>query len=166
MLITWLTLIFKALHISAIALWAVGLIMLPLLFRRYRPGLSDAAYARFRKLTHHSYVRFLTPVAVVAVGTGIVLILMRGIFEPWLYAKLALVSLLAVLHAYIGHMIVQTAETRGTVRLPSPYLVLAPVLLVLVGILVLVLAKPVLALDWPQWMTQPQSWSLPRWVPI
>lgn len=166
MLITWTTVVFKALHISTIALWAVGLMVLPLLFRSYRPQLSDPAYVRFRQLTHYTYIRFLTPSAVIAVGTGIVLILLRGIFEPWLFAKLALVSLLAMLHAYIGHMIVQTAETRGRVRLPSPLFVLWPVLLVLAGILVLVLAKPVVAFAWPQWMIEPQSWSLPRWVPI
>ena len=166
MLITWSTLIFKALHISTIALWAVGLIMLPLLFRAYRPQLSDSAYVRFRQLTHYSYIRFLTPSAVIAVGTGIVLILLRGIFEPWLFAKLGLVSILAVLHAYVGHMIVRTAETRGRVELPPPYVVLAPVMLVLAAILVLVLAKPVFAVEWPQWMTEPQSWSVPRWVPI
>ncbi|WP_193746702.1 hypothetical protein [Blastomonas sp. AAP53] len=128
--------------------------------------MSDTAYIRFRQLTHYSYIRFLTPAAVIAVGTGIVLILLRGIFEPWLFAKLALVSLLAMLHAYVGHMIVLTAETRGSVRLPSPLMVLGPVLLVLTGILVLVLAKPVVTVEWPQWMTEPQSFSLPRWVPI
>lgn len=166
MLIAWTTLIFKALHIATIALWAGGLVMLPLLFRKYRPQLSDARYTRFRRLTHYSYVRFLTPAAVTAVGTGTVLIMLRGIFEPWLFAKLALVSLLAVLHAYIGHMIVETAETRGMGRLPSPFVVMVPLLLVLSGILVLVLAKPVIVVDWPQWMTQPQSWSVPRLVPI
>jgi protoporphyrinogen IX oxidase len=166
MLIEWFTPVFKALHISTIALWAVGLIMLPLLFRGYRPQMSDTAYIRFRQLTHYSYIRFLTPSAVLAVATGIVLILLRGIFEPWLLAKLGLVSLLAVLHAYVGHMIVQTAETRGRVQLPSPMVVLAPVLLVLSGILVLVLAKPPLAVEWPSWMTEPQSLSVPRWVPI
>lgn len=162
----WFTPIFKALHISTIALWAVGLVMLPLLFRRYRPQLSDAAFTRFRVLTHFSYIAFLTPAAVVAVGTGIVLILLRGIFEPWLYAKLVLVSFLAMLHAYIGHMIVLTAETRGSVRLPPPLLVLAPILMVLSGILVVVLAKPTFAIDWPEWMTTPHSVSLPREVPI
>lgn len=166
MLIEWFTPVFKALHISAIALWAVGLMMLPLLFRAYRPQMSDTGYIRFRQLTHYSYIRFLTPSAVIAVGTGIVLIALRGIFEPWLFAKLALVSLLAVLHAYVGHMIVQTAETRGRVQLPPPVVVLAPVMLVLAGILVLVLAKPPLAVDWPKWMTEPQSLSIPRWVPI
>lgn len=166
MLIGWSTLVFKALHISTIALWAVGLIMLPLLFRAYRPQLSDSAYVRFRQLTHYSYVRFLTPAAVIAVGSGIVLIMLRGIFEPWLFAKLGLVSVLAALHAYVGHMIVETAETRGRVDLPPPYLVLTPVMLVLAGILVLVLAKPEFAVEWPRWMTEPQSWSIPRWVPI
>lgn len=162
----WFTPIFKALHISTIALWAVGLVMLPLLFCRYRPQLGDAAFTRFRVLTHFSYILFLTPAAVVAVGTGTVLILLRGIFEPWLYAKLLLVSALAMLHAFIGHMIVRTAETRGSLRLPHPWLVLIPVLLVLASILVLVLAKPVFTIDWPQWMTTPHSVSLPREVPI
>lgn len=166
MLITWSIVVLKALHIAAIALWAGGLVMLLLLFRGYRPGLSDAAYVRFRRLTHYSYVRFVTPSAVVAVGTGIGLILLRGIYEPWLFAKLGLVSLLAMLHGYCGHMIVRTAETRGMARLPSPMLVLGPVSIVLSGILVLVLAKPVFAIDWPQWMMEPQSASIPRWVPI
>ncbi|MFN3819447.1 CopD family protein [Blastomonas sp.] len=165
-MIEWATLVFKALHIATIALWAGGLVMLPLLFRKYRPQLSDAAYTRFRRLTHYSYIRLLTPAAVTAVGTGIVLIMLRGIYEPWLFAKLALVSLLAVLHAYIGHMIVTTAETRGMARLTNPFLVLVPLLIVMTGILVLVLAKPVFVIDWPQWMTEPQSNSLPRLVPI
>ncbi|GGB55227.1 CopD family protein [Blastomonas aquatica] len=162
----WSVLILKAMHVSTISLWAAGLIILPLLYRGYRKQFSDAEYARFRKVTHYSYVGFLTPTAVIAVGSGIALIMMRDIYEPWLFAKLALVSALAILHAYMGHMIVLTAETRGSANLPPPILVLVPVLLVLTGILGLVLAKPVIVIDWPQWMTEPQSFDMPRWVPI
>lgn len=162
----WFVLIFKALHVSTIALWAAGLIIFPLLYRTYRTQFSDVEYVRFRKITHYSYVGFLTPAAVVAVGSGITLIMLRGIYEPWLFAKLALVSALAILHAYMGHMIVRTAETRGSASLPSSTLLLAPVLVLLAGILGLVLAKPVIVIDWPQWMTEPQSFDMPRWVPI
>lgn len=158
----------KALHIAALSLWLAGLAMLPLLFLRYRPNLPEREFVRFRKLTHYGYVRFLSPVAVVAVAAGIVLVLGHGIPGPWLLVKLALVCALACVHAFIGHMIVQTAETGGAVRLPPPWLLLVLVGVLATAIVWVVLAKPAITIDWPAWLTEPQSrpLPLPREVPI
>lgn len=165
-LLTYATVVMKVVHIAALCLWLAGLIILPLLFRAYRPGLGHENFRRFRKLTHYGYIRFLTPAAVVAVAAGIALILLRGIFEPWLIIKLFLVSGLAMAHAYIGHMIVLTAETAGAVRLPSPVWPLAAVLALSFAILFVVLAKPDIAAAFPHWMMQPQSLDLPDFAGV
>lgn len=160
-LLLYTTLLMKLLHIGAVCLWVAGLILLSLLFRAYRPNMRQDAFNRFRKLTHYGYVRFLTPAAVIAVGAGIALILLRGNFEPWLMVKLSLVCGLVIAHAYIGHLIVLTAVTAGHTRLYSPLWVLGAVLLLSLAILAVVLAKPVIAIPFPDWMLEPRSMEFP-----
>ena len=157
----WLLVVAKSLHIAALCLWLAGLVILPLLFLRYRPNLPEREFIRFRKLTHYGYVRFLSPVAVVAVGAGTALVLLYGAPGPWLVAKLALVCALTCVHAFVGHMIVRTAESGGTVRLPPAPWVLGAVGALALAILWLVLAKPALPVAWPAWLLEPQSRPLP-----
>lgn len=157
----WLLVVAKAVHIIALSLWVAGLVALALLMMRYRPNLPESRFIRFRKLTHYGYVRFLGPVAVVAIGAGTLLVLLIGGGGPWLFLKLLLVSALACVHAYIGHMIVQTATTGGSVRLPPAQPMLVLVCLLALAIVSVVLVKPSLRVAWPDWLLQPQERALP-----
>ena len=84
----------KAIHIMALLLWTAGLLSLPLMLARHEEGEHQFRYARIRKFTHYSYTRLVTPAAVIAIAAGTPLIFLRGMFVPWLFAKLALVAML------------------------------------------------------------------------
>lgn len=160
-LLTMATLWMKLLHIAALCVWVAGLVILAILMRTYRPGMSGQPFVRFRKLTHYGYIRLVTPAAVIAIGAGIALILLRWIFEPWLLIKLILVCGLAILHGFVGHMIAMTAKTAGEAKLAPPIWVMAGVLCVSAAIFLIVLSKPDVNADLPQWMTEPQSFPIP-----
>lgn len=155
------TLWMKVLHIAALCVWVAGLLILSILMRTYRPGMSGQPFVRFRKLTHYGYIRLVTPAAVIAIAAGIALILLRWIFDPWLLIKLVLVCGLAILHGFVGHMIAMTAVTAGQVKLAPPVLVTGGVLAISAAIFWVVLDKPDVNPALPRWMTEPQSLPTP-----
>jgi protoporphyrinogen IX oxidase len=162
---TWLvfaTLIMKVIHIGALCLWVAGLVTLAMIFRTYRPDLPEQAFVRFRKLSHYGYIAFVTPAAVVAVGAGIALILLRWIFDPWLLIKLLLVCGLVVSHAYVGHMISTTASSAGKAEIASPWWILGSTAALSVAIFWLVLDKPDVALNLPEWLIEPRQRPWPN----
>ncbi|MDQ1899527.1 CopD family protein [Paracoccus sp. WLY502] len=143
----------KAIHIAAMLCWCAGLVALPLLLITYGHAQRQLRYTEFRMLTHYGYVGFATPAAVIAVVAGTALIFVAEVFDLWLIAKLAFVSAMAMVHAWIGHLIEQSGlqrhgqgddPTRGY-RMPYPGIALAVILPAIAAILWLVLAKPDLA---------------------
>ncbi|WP_167803298.1 CopD family protein [Pseudoroseicyclus tamaricis] len=150
--------LFKVLHIAALCIWCGGLIVLPLMLARHDPAVVEEDYRLIRRGTHIAYTMGVTPAAVIAVIAGTWLIFLRGAFVPWLFAKLAFVALLVLIHAWVGHVVAQVAEEPGTQRPPEPYLPVAAVLFCVVAILVLVLAKPDIGtVSFPDWMMEPRD---------
>ncbi len=139
-------LLFKSIHIAALILWCAGLLALPLLLAKHREGEAQADYARLRLLSHYGYTRIVTPAAVIAIAAGTVLIFLRDMFVPWLFAKLVVVGLLVALHAWTGHVVLTIAETRGEERPPAGLPLLLGALATMTVVLLIVLAKPV----WPE----------------
>lgn len=156
----------KALHLSCVAIWIAGLIALPVMLARHDRAIVQAEFAQIRRATHFGYVWVITPVAILAIFSGSVLIFMREVFTVWIFAKLVLVTGLVAMHAWVGHTIVTVAETEGQHEPPGP---LVPTLLVfglVIGILSLVLAKPDLAgLPVPSWLLKPLGHQLPFDIP-
>jgi protoporphyrinogen IX oxidase len=67
---------------------------------------------------------------------------------------------MTLIHAYIGHLINKSGETKGAYRMPSPVILLGAGLPMMAGVLWLVLAKPELGNltnMLPTWMTEPQE---------
>lgn len=158
--------LFKTLHIAALCVWCGGLIALPLMLSRHDPAIASDDYRVIRRATHLTYTMLVTPAAVIAVIAGTWLIFMRQAFVPWLFAKLAFVALLVVIHAWIGHGIVRIAEEPGSHRPPNPYLPVAGVLACASAILFLVLGKPDLGgIEFPDWLVRPRGGQLPFEVP-
>lgn len=165
-LLEWLTLIFKGVHIVALAVWCGGLLALPFMLGRHEPAVVIQDYRLIRRATHLTYTLCVTPAAVIAVIAGTWLIFMREAYHPWLYAKLLLVALLAATHAWIGRTLEKVAARPGRHTPPVPYLPMAAVLVLVVGILTLVLAKPALdAIPLPDWLQEPRGHQLPFDVP-
>ena len=161
----------KFLHIAALAIWCAGLIALPLVMHGYgRPSAMrrQSSYAAFRLLAHRSYTRIMTPAAVVAITAGSALIFLRRLTDPWMLAKLAAVSAMVLVHAWLGHLVAQSGDHAADLgdgwRLPSPLIALVAGVPPMVAVLVLVLAKPDLAglVDAiPAVLREPQGRSLP-----
>lgn len=168
-LVGWLQVIvphLKAFHISMLAIWCAGLFALPLMLARHDLAMGQADYSRIRRASHYSYTWFVTPAAVFAIGSGVMLIFLREIFVPWMFAKLVFVGLLVGLHGWVGHTLVAVAEKEGDHTPPEP---LIPTLLltgVILCILFLVLAKPELeTIPLPGWLNEPRGNHLPLDVP-
>ena len=154
--------IVKGLHIAALLLWGAGLIGLPLLLAEHRRDDGQIEYQQIRRFTHYGYTRLLTPAAVIAVAAGTALLFLRGVFVPWMFAKLALVAGLVALHAWIGNLVVRMGEHNNR-RQPSPPLPLVIAgLTLMTGILLLVLGKPDIGTDIvPDWLQSPRGRQLP-----
>lgn len=156
----------KAVHISFLAIWMAGLAALPNMLARHDNAVARADFKRIREATHYGYVWAITPAAAIAVGSGMALIFLREVFTPWMFAKLVLVAGLVTLHAWVGHTIVNVAETEGKHEPPGPFLPTVVLCLLATGVLFLVLAKPDLGqLPVPEWLAQPLGRDLPFAVP-
>lgn len=156
----------KAIHLSALIVWCGGLVALPLMLAHHDPTDNPEDYRRIREATHQTYIFLVTPAAVAAVVVGTWLIFLRGVYVPWLYGKLVFVALLVSAHAWVGHIIVQVAETKGRTPIPRPAFTLAAILLPVVAILYLVLAKPDLSeITFPKWLSEPRDGQLPFEIP-
>ena len=160
----------KALHIAALVVWCASLLTLPLLlglhrhivFAESRAAMQDQ-YTRFRRLTHLTYTGVATPAAVVAIAAGTVLIFMAQVWSVWLLLKLVLVAGMALGHAWLGHLVVQSYEKEVDWRMPWPALSLLVTLPCMLGVLWLVLTKPDLAAtlqQLPVWMREPLAMDL------
>jgi len=137
--------IVKSLHIAGLCIWCAGLLILPLLLHLYgqREDIrTQAGYSEFRLLVHASYNKIVTPAALIAIASGTLLIFLAGVTDAWLMVKLAVVAGMVLLHAWMGHLVVQTAEGKGSYRMPEPLIALPLAILLMAGVLVLVLAKP------------------------
>ena len=156
----------KAFHVGFLALWVAGLIALPRMLARHDPAIGQADFTRIRHVTHYGYVWAVTPAAVLAIGSGTLLIFLREVFTAWMFAKLVLVGGLVAVHAWVGHTIVTVAETEGRHDPPGPLVPTIALLAVVTGILVLVLAKPELGeIPLPSWLLEPMDRQLPFDVP-
>ncbi len=152
----------KLLHIAALSIWCAGLVGLPLVLAKHDPDDVQEDFSRLRVLTHRAYIGIVTPAAVIAIAMGTALIFLRGVFVPWMFAKLVLVGLLVLLHAWIGHVTLSVGEGKGSYAPPRAWPLLAISITAMLAILVLVLGKPVLsdALA-PAWLIEPQNQPLP-----
>lgn len=156
----------KALHLGFLSIWVAGLFALPRMLARHDRAVVQAEFAQIRRATHYGYVWIVTPAAVAAIASGTTLVFLRDVFTVWIFAKVVLVTGLVAMHAWIGHTIIEVAETAGRHEPPEP---LVPTILIfglVVGILVLVLAKPDLqAVPMPSWLMTPLGRHLPFDVP-
>ena len=146
----------KFLHISTLAVWCAGLLLLPVLLERADNPVRSGEAARMRMFAHHAYNSLVSPAAVIATVAGGMLLFARWVFEPWMFAKLALIGGLAVLHTYIGHCVTRLGE-EGYVRPAlAPALLFAIGSILMSGILFAVLAKPPIRSDiMPGWLQKP-----------
>lgn len=157
----------KALHIAALSIWCAGLVLLPVLMYLHgrQPGVStQEGFAMFRRLSHFSYTKVITPAAVIAVSAGTILIIALHLVDAWMLAKLVAVAGMVLVHAWLGHLISMTGEGGGHYAMPSPLIALVLGIPLMLAVLWFVLAKPDLTgftAMLPGFLLEPQGRELP-----
>jgi protoporphyrinogen IX oxidase len=109
-------LILKALHISLVVAWFAGLFYLPRIFVNLAMVPADSVAERERLLLMaRKLFKFMTPLGVLAVGTGLWIWMgypdyfARG---GWLHLKTLLVAVLVAYHVHCG-MVLKTFVAGG-----------------------------------------------------
>ena len=131
----------KALHIIFVTSWFAGLFYLPRLFVNHAMETNVQALARLTLMENKLY-RFMTPLAVLALGFGLYLWLIYHISGGWLHAKLILVAGLIAYHLYCGKIMRDfKAGKNARSHVWYRWFNEAPVLILLV-VVILVVVKP------------------------
>ena len=131
----------KAFHIFFVVSWFAGLFYLPRIFVNHAMAAEGVVKERL-KLMEHKLYRFVTPIGLLAVVTGLWLWFAYGFEGGWLHAKTALVAGLVVYHLYCGHLVKVFAEDRNT-KSHVWFRVFNEVpVLVLLSVVILVVVKP------------------------
>jgi protoporphyrinogen IX oxidase len=131
----------KALHIVFVISWFAGLFYLPRIFVNLAMETETVASARLLLMARKLY-RFMSMLAVPALGFGLWLWLGYGFSGGWLHAKLFLVVLAMGYHHACGSLLKKFENARNT-RSHAWYRWFneVPVLLLL-AIVILVVVKP------------------------
>ncbi|SFD74457.1 putative membrane protein [Thiohalospira halophila DSM 15071] len=131
----------KAFHIVFVVSWFAGLFYLPRIFVNHAMATEPAEIERL-KLMERKLLRFMTPLAVLALVLGTWLWLGWGFGGGWLHAKLALVVGLVVYHLYLARLQREFAADRiGHGHVFYRWINELPVL-ILTAITILVTVKP------------------------
>ncbi|MEQ1601374.1 MAG: CopD family protein [Methylophilaceae bacterium] len=131
----------KALHIIFVTSWFAGLFYLPRLFVNHAM-VSDQASSERLKLMEHKLYRFMTPLAAIALASGLWLWLGYGFKGGWIHAKLLLVVGLVIYHFYCGKLVKDFKHERNQ-RSHVYYRWFNEVpVLVLIAVVILVTVKP------------------------
>jgi len=93
----------KSLHIIFVTAWFAGLFYLPRLFVNYAEVVDNTIQQRLALMAQRLF-RFMSLLAVCALGFGFWLMLAYGFSGAWLHAKLGLVFILALYHGYCGKL--------------------------------------------------------------
>lgn len=143
----------KAAHIIFFCIWCAGLVFLPGLFggRAHHP--DHATLTRLWRFTWVGYRVVLSPAAVLAIATGTGLIFAYHVFVPWLFLKLLVVGAMVALHMYYGLVLAKLAEPEECYPRWRAVLLVAAANILILGVLVLVLAKPEIGTGFsPDWL--------------
>lgn len=99
-------LVVKTLHIWMVVSWFAGLFYLPRIYVNLAMVPADSVAERERLLLmSRKLYKFMTPLGVLAVATGLWLWFAYGFTGGWLHAKTSLVAGLAVYHGYCGQLL-------------------------------------------------------------
>jgi len=108
-------LVVKTLHIWMVISWFAGLFYLPRIFVNLAMVPADSVAERDRLLLMAGKLyRFMTPLGILAVLSGLWLWLGYGPWGGWLHAKLALGAVLVAYHLYCGRLLRDFAQDRNT----------------------------------------------------
>jgi putative membrane protein len=132
----------KALHLIFMVTWFAAIFYLPRLFVYHAMAEDEAGIDRFKIMERKLLRGIMNPGALLTLLSGSWLWLGYGISGGWLYAKLAVVTLLAVYHLWCIVTVKRFARDENThSHVYYRWMNEVPVLF-LVSIIVLVVVKP------------------------
>jgi putative membrane protein len=133
----------KVFHILFVMSWFAGLFYLPRIYVNLAQSQEPAATTVLLGMAKRLY-RFMFPLAVLTIATGLVLFLYYGIGtgQGWIHAKLLLVAILVIYHLWCGRLLQHfQAGTNRHSHVYYRWFNEIPVLLLLL-VLILVVLKP------------------------
>ncbi|HKM74023.1 MAG TPA: CopD family protein [Stellaceae bacterium] len=137
-----LTLLFKFVHLAAIAIWSAGLIVLPFMFRQRRLIEVGGELDRLHRMTRFVYVEMASPAAFVAIASGTALIFLQSTFQEWFSTKMVLVGAMVMLHVVAGLVLGQLFLADGRFGRVSYVALSSGHIVLITAIIWIVLAKP------------------------
>ena len=133
----------KSFHIVFMVAWFAGIFYLPRLFVYHALADDTPSIERFKVMERKLYRGIMTPSMIATLGLGTWLWLGYGFQGGWLTAKLALVVVLVLHHFYLGKLIRDFKNDRNQHgHVFYRWLNEIPALPALIGIVILVVAKP------------------------
>jgi len=132
----------KFIHLAAIAIWSGGLVVLPFLFWQRRALAPGRDLERLHRIARLVYVELTSPAAFVAIASGTALIFLQTTFTEWFTLKMLLVSAMAMLHVVAGLILLHLFSPNRRFGRPSYVALTSAYVVVIVGIIWVVLAKP------------------------
>jgi putative membrane protein len=133
----------KSLHIIFFVSWYAGLFYLPRLFVYHAMATDPIGIERFKVMERKLYYGIMAPSAILTIISGLWLWLGYGIGGGWMYAKLALVAILVVLHLWLGKFMRDFREDRNRhSHVFYRWVNEIPAFPVLIGIVLLVVFRP------------------------
>ena len=134
----------KALHVVAVISWMAGLLYIYRLFVYHAMESEAVVRSRFEVMERRLLRAITTPAGIVAVVTGVVMIVLQTGFlrQPWMHAKLTLAVLLIGTHVYamLARLRLLT-EPHAVSHKRFRVLNELPTLL-MIGIVILVIVRP------------------------
>ena len=105
----------KSFHIISVITWFAAIFYLPRLFVYHAMADDEISLERFKVMERKLYRGIMNPSAVVAVGLGVVLVILQPFWleQGWLHIKIALVVALVGYHLYCGRLLRAFAEDRN-----------------------------------------------------
>lgn len=135
-------------HVASLCIWSAGLLYMPALYSREVSPSDRGARRGLRVMSRLVFVGITSPAAVIAIASGTGLVYATGATGGWLAAKLTLVAMMGLFHAYCGHKLsLMGHEKKQRTRHRFSFAVVVVPALLIPSVLWLVLAKPVLFLD-------------------
>lgn len=139
-------LVVKAFHIIGMVAWFAGLFYLPRLFVYHADALDEISISRFKIMEHRLFYAITTPAAILTLVLGVSLIFYNKSYylqANWMQIKFLLVALLVIYHLFCGYYLHLFKSDNN--KLSSRFYRFfneVPTLL-LIGIVVLVVVKPI-----------------------
>ena len=103
----------KSFHIIFMVTWFAGLFYLPRLFVYHAMSEDTASRERFKIMERKLFFGIMTPGALLTIAFGLWLWLGYGFHGGWLYAKTALVAVLAGYHVYCAKLMIDFRRDRN-----------------------------------------------------